>query len=53
MLALCWPVKHGAEVEHRLRDLRERSSLDISDGELQALETYARRMRGEVFFAER
>lgn len=36
-----------------LRDLRDRSSLYVDDGELQALETYARRMRGEIFFAER
>ena len=39
--------------EQRLRDLRERSSLYIDDGELQALDTQARRIRGEIFFAER
>jgi putative ATP-dependent endonuclease of OLD family len=33
--------------------LRDRSSRYIGDGELQSLETFARRMRGEIFFAER
>ena len=36
-----------------MRDLRDRSALHIDDEELGSLETYARRMRGEVFFAER
>ena len=34
-----------------LRALRDRSSHFIDDGELQSLETFARRMRGEIFFA--
>ena len=42
-----------AEVKSTLRELRGRSSLYVGDDELQSLETYARRMRGEIFFAER
>ena len=41
------------QLEDILRDLRDRSSHYIGDDELQSLETYARRMRGEIFFAER
>ena len=33
--------------------MRDRSSLFIDDADLQALETFARRMRGEIFFAKR
>ena len=33
--------------------LKDRSTLFIDDRELQSLETSARRMRGEIFFAER
>ena len=36
-----------------LRDLKDRSVLYIPDDELQALETFARRIRGEIFFARR
>ena len=36
-----------------LRDLKDRSALYITDEELQALETFARRIRGEIFFATR
>ena len=53
LLARCGTDERRAELEPLLRDLRDRSSLYIDDGELQALETYARRMRGEIFFAER
>ena len=53
LLACCGWDKRRTEVEQRLRDLRERSSLYIDDGELQALDTHARRIRGEIFFAER
>ena len=53
LLACCGEDKHRAELEKRLRDLRDRSSLYIDDSELQALETHVRRMRGEIFFAER
>jgi putative ATP-dependent endonuclease of OLD family len=41
-------VIHGV-----LRDLRDRSQLFISDEELRQLETFARRIRGEIFFARR
>ena len=53
LLACCGTDQRRAELEPLLRDLRDRSSLYIDDEELQALETYARRMRGEIFFAER
>ena len=53
LLTRCALDERRAELELRLRDLRDRSSLYVADDELQALETYARRMRGEVFFAER
>ena len=36
-----------------LRKLRDDSRLFISDAELRALETFARRIRGEIFFAKR
>jgi putative ATP-dependent endonuclease of OLD family len=41
-------VVHGV-----LRELREKSLLHIDDDELSALETFARRIRGEIFFANR
>lgn len=41
-------VIHGA-----LRDLRARALLFIGDEELRALETFARRIRGEIFFSQR
>jgi putative ATP-dependent endonuclease of OLD family len=41
-------VIHGV-----LRDLRDRSLLYMPDDELHALETFARRIRGEIFFAQR
>ena len=53
LLRCCGRHERRAELEGLLRDLRDRSSLYIGDDELQSLETYARRMRGEIFFAER
>lgn len=53
LLESCSGHEQRPELERRLHDLRERSSLYIGDDELQSLETYARRMRGEIFFAER
>ncbi len=41
-------VIHGV-----LRELREKSLLYMHDDELRALETFARRIRGEIFFARR
>ena len=53
LLTCCGRHEQRAELEKTLRDLWDRSFLHISDDELQSLETYARRMRGEIFFAER
>ncbi len=53
LLTCCGQHERRADLEGLLRDLRDRSSLYIGDDELQSLETYARRMRGEIFFAER
>jgi putative ATP-dependent endonuclease of OLD family len=36
-----------------LRELRDESLLHMPDEELRSLETYARRIRGEIFFARR
>lgn len=36
-----------------LRKLRDKSRRFVPDSELRALETYARRIRGEIFFADR
>lgn len=40
-------------IHSALRDLHDRSQLFIADDDLQALETFARRIRGEIFFASR
>ena len=53
LLTCCGRHERRTELVGLLRDLRDRSSLYIGDDELQSLETYARRMRGEIFFAER
>ena len=53
LLTCCGTHERRDDIEARLRELRDRSALYIEDSELQALETYARRMRGEIFFAER
>jgi putative ATP-dependent endonuclease of OLD family len=42
-----------AIVSATLRQLRDRSRLFINDDELRSLETFARRIRGEIFFAKR
>jgi putative ATP-dependent endonuclease of OLD family len=42
-----------AVIQGVLRDLRDRSLLYMPDDELRALETFARRIRGEIFFAGR
>lgn len=42
-----------SDVTRLLRDLRDRSLLYMADDELRALETFARRIRGEIFFAQR
>lgn len=53
LLTCCVTDERRPDLEGRLRDLRERSSLYIDDQELRSLETWARRIRGEIFFAER
>ena len=53
LMACCGEHAQRAEIERAITDLRDRSSLYIADEELRSLETYARRMRGEIFFAER
>ena len=53
LLACCGTYDRRTEITGTLRDLRDRSSLYVADDELRALETFARRMRGEIFFAER
>ena len=42
-----------SEISSALKTLRDESVLCMPDAELQPLETWARRMRGEVFFAEK
>ena len=41
------------EISTALEELRNESALHMTDDELHKLETWARRMRGEVFFAEK
>jgi putative ATP-dependent endonuclease of OLD family len=41
------------DITGALRDLRDRTLLFIADDELRQLETFARRIRGEIFFANR
>lgn len=53
LLSLCGSGENGNEYQRRLLDLHNRSSLYIGDDELQSLETWGRRMRGEIFFSER
>ena len=53
LLALCGRNDRRTELERTLGDLHDRSSRYVTDNELAALETFARRMRGEIFFAER
>ncbi len=53
LLRCCGRHKRRDDLEQTLRELSDRSSRFISDDELRSLETYARRMRGEIFFADR
>ena len=53
LLQCCGTHERRTEITGTLRDLRDRSALYIADSELQSLETFARRMRGEIFFARR
>ena len=53
LLTCCGTHDQRAELERTLGDLNDRSSRYVADAELEDLETFARRMRGEIFFAER
>ena len=53
LLRSCGRHEQLGELTEVLRDLRDRASKYVGDDELRSLETYARRMRGEIFFAER
>ncbi len=53
LLRCCGEHGQRQDLEVSLRRLRDRSAYYMSDAELQSLETFARRMRGEIFFAER
>lgn len=53
-LLACYGTHADRAVIHGvLRDLHDRALLYISDDELRSLETFARRIRGEIFFARR
>lgn len=53
LLTCCGAHDRRTDVARTLGDLNDRSSRYVADAELEALETFARRMRGEIFFAER
>ncbi len=53
-LLVCYGTDPQKQAIHgRIRDLQKRSAMYVSDDDLQALETFARRIRGEIFFANR
>lgn len=45
--------KDTVEIQQRLRALHDASRLYVTDDELRQLETFARRIRGEIFFAKK
>jgi len=51
LLSSCAQSEHRTELQPLLRDLRDRSRRYVKDDELKALENYALRMRGEIFFS--
>lgn len=53
LLRCCGHHERRSDLVKTLRNLRDRSSRFIEDDALRSLETCARRMRGEIFFAER
>ncbi len=53
LLACYGPHPDRTAIIGVLRELRDKSLLHIDDHELRALETFARRIRGEIFFARR
>ena len=52
LLACCGPHERRRELEGTLRNLKAQSLRYIDDNELRSLETFARRIRGEIFFAD-
>jgi len=52
LLGCCGAPERRAGPVGALKDLRDRSSRYVDDDELRSLETFARRIRGEIFFAE-
>ena len=52
LLACSGSHERRAHLVGLLNDLRDRSSRYVTDDELRSLETFARRIRGEIFFAE-
>ena len=53
LLTCCGRHGRRKELEGIFKDLRDRSFVYVDDDMLRSLETYARRTRGEIFFAER
>ena len=53
VLGRCGSHERPQELARALSELRDRSSRYISDDDLRSLETFAKRIRGEIFFAER
>ena len=52
LIACCGSHERRQDIASVLKDLRDRSSRYVDDDELRSLETFARRIRGEIFFAE-
>ena len=52
LLSCCGSHDRRSDLVEVVKDLRDRSSRYVDDDELRSLETFARRIRGEVFFSE-
>lgn len=52
-LLMCFAGADRDDTHRALRDLYDRSAMYIDDSELEQLETWARRIRGEIFFAKK
>ena len=52
LLGCCGASERRADLVGALKDLQDRSCRYVDDDELRSLETFARRIRGEIFFAE-
>ncbi len=53
LMKLCGNNENRQELINKLKDLELRSSMYMEDQELDELRTYAQRIRGELFFAQR